>query len=199
MGKHYPEDIKRAAVARILQGEAAMAVARSIGINSNSVIYSWRDKYAADIKQSAKLAAKMAPAAIISDKASAPHRGPKGRAVYPDSFKQQAVALVKIKGLSKAQAATQMNVPAGLVRRWIKAGYKPQLPAVIAPAQVVSTPTRQHAAPSPYSRKDARQYLLMWEQCVLAGIREGRIKNLREHPEHALALNALVALEADET
>jgi transposase-like protein len=205
----YTEDFKRAAVARIVAGESPAVVSRDIGVDSNSLIYAWRDKYAGDIKRSAKAAAKMAPDVLLADGVPSPHFGPKGRTVYPLALKQRAVTLVKIEKLSVQEAAKQLSVAPDRIHKWVKEGIKRGakgeikrgLPAVQAPPSqvIVATPTRQHrGAPSPFSSKDTRQYLLMMEASTLAGIREGRIKTLREHPELVLALNALVACERGE-
>lgn len=209
--REYSEEFKRAAVARIVAGEQALAVSRDIGIDSNSLIYAWRDKYAADIKRSAKAAASIAPGVLIT---TTPSKGPGGRTIYPIALKQQCVALVNISKLSYDDAAAQTGVPKDRIEKWVRTGIKrgargdlvkskvmgkagPPVPA--APAQVVvAQPTRQHRGPSPYSNKDTRQYLLMMEQSLIQGIREGRIKNLREHPELILSLNALAASEVTE-
>lgn len=93
----------------------------------------------------------------------------------------------QFKGSAKPNATKPRKQPSGT-------------PALLpVPQVIVAQPTRQHRGPpSAFSNKDTRQYLLMWEQSLLAGIRDGRIKNLRDNPEIVLALNALVASQGGE-
>lgn len=165
-----------------------MAVSKSLGIKSNSLIYAW-------IRKHGSSSAAGVPR---------PGKGPKGRTVYPLALKQRAVAMVKTERKTCAEAAAALGVPADRVTKWTREGVKrggkgDQLPAVVPEAVLVAVPTRQHRGPpSPFSSKDTRQYLLMMEQSTLAGIRDGRIKNLRDNPELVLALNALCASAAME-
>jgi transposase-like protein len=184
----YSDEFKRAAVARILAGEVPLSVSRDLGLPGTSLIYKWRKQYGDTDRPS------------ISAKST---KGPSGRTVYSLAVKERAIHMVKHEGRSLKETAKELRIPSGRVESWVrngvKRGMRGEAGAVIIQEQVaVIAPTRQHRSPSPFSNKDTRQYLLLMEASVLAGIRDGRIKTLRDNPELVLALNALVSCERGE-
>lgn len=202
MRRSYSEEQKRAAVARVMRGEKPMDVSRSIGVNSNNLIYTWISQY----KDTT------GPTGENVGSVPKPTKGPKGRLVYPLALKQRAVALVMVSHKTHDEAAAELQIPKDRVVKWVREGVKRgakgdqaraqagELIVAPKPAQPVAVAVqsvpRRPKHPSAFGPQDTGHYLQLWERQMLADIRSGKVNGF--NATDALVINALVSSKASD-
>lgn len=162
--KVYSEAFQRAAVARLLKGEAAQLIADDLEIH-NSMLYNWRDK----------LAGKKAKT-----------RSDRRDRRYTDEFKRAAVA--RVHGGESAEAVRkELGVSSSGMYYWVHSkklkGAKASAPGV-APAGKGATAGNLAASAA---LRDAITYLKHVKTDMYALLQSGSIKEFEEYHLNTLA------------